>query len=38
MFCRKSQMLNNYLPCDDVRGSVEDFIAGFGGFESTAES
>lgn len=23
-----------YLPCDDVRGSVDDFIAGLGGFES----
>lgn len=22
------------LPCDDVRGSVDDFIAGLGGFES----
>lgn len=22
------------LPCEDVLGSVEDFIAGFGGFES----
>lgn len=24
----------NNLPCDDVRGSVDDLIAGFGGFES----
>lgn len=26
-----------YLPCEEVRGRVEDFIAGFGGLESTAE-
>lgn len=28
---------NNFicdLPCEDVRGSVDDFIAGLGGFES----
>lgn len=25
-----------YLPCEDVLGSVEDFIAGFGGLESAA--
>lgn len=25
-----------WLPCDEVRGSVEDLMAGFGGFESAA--
>lgn len=30
IFCRN-------LPCEDVRGSVEDFIAGLGGLESAAE-
>lgn len=30
--------VNRFLPCDEVRGNVEDFMAGLDGLESTEGS